>query len=883
MIEIYVNHKPLAIPPDTSVVLEQNSNLLGESGFGSDIVWTFDIPAEENTEVLDGAQYVYKSGAKKYGCDARHNGVVVATGSLYVQQATRDTISCGMTINEMGDKWGERKLKDNEYGEDIVIADNINDHKEGWRALLRQSLHVDSIFKFFLFGSSSLYQDNDAFGHHINQQGESVLSGLDNEDTRADDSPQYRSYVNRLFLNGDSDIIELGDGVSQGVRIFNRQGDAGTKMNGYTFCPALRLDWLLRKVFANAGYSVSGDFLRDYNVQQLYVQSLHCMDGDELQYPKINQAEVMSPVAQSSVYSAGGSGMMVKTDSGYGPGFQFDRALDDFLVNFQFFLPDNQLPYPTTQPSGLWKGVQKSFAILIKRTDAAMPAQLWASAADTESNVFVTNTYLTAKTLMFDADDNIKKIMPSLAGYAIIEYNASSVGSFRILTPSPLYGIVLLTPTSPSPNANYTNREDSYKRGIAKILMTMARNQSIGYELRLVQCDVLSSLGVAQQRYPYSTDDAEWSFNSFSSLFYIDNIEQVTGEIYTDYEKHPLNIFDSKLRWKDHVPNLTNAELVKAISDMFALNVYVDSARKDVELSFFSNIDKAGAIDITDYVIDKEVTRETYEPKRYEITIDSTRPQKEMAEPCILPDVTVYDALPLAEHNENRHAFVETENMFRSVEHKDDNSYSWTPGHGNDKALKVGDSEDDPEKVSIDVKVPNMRTVDTHSGYTDKYVMEIDEQGVSPMFDKEYTGEFDLIITQYRGTREITLKEDPENGQIARARIEVANPTSYFADGTKEQGYIDLTTTGETSIGEQRLKPLYRMLSNNIPVTLRAIVPTHIALEVYRLMAPQGKPASMQQRWLIFQNQRYLPKRVTYEFGSGENVLLTIEAIRYKI
>ena len=52
MITIKVGGKPLYIPKDTTLVLEQNNNVFNPEGFMEDIVWTFSIPAKPNQKTL---------------------------------------------------------------------------------------------------------------------------------------------------------------------------------------------------------------------------------------------------------------------------------------------------------------------------------------------------------------------------------------------------------------------------------------------------------------------------------------------------------------------------------------------------------------------------------------------------------------------------------------------------------------------------------------------------------------------------------------------------------------------------------------------------------------------------------------------------------------
>ena len=74
MITIKVGGKPLYIPKDTTLVLEQNNNSFDIDNITSDIIWTFDVPGKPNAKILESANYINISSFKEYPCEILAEG-----------------------------------------------------------------------------------------------------------------------------------------------------------------------------------------------------------------------------------------------------------------------------------------------------------------------------------------------------------------------------------------------------------------------------------------------------------------------------------------------------------------------------------------------------------------------------------------------------------------------------------------------------------------------------------------------------------------------------------------------------------------------------------------------------------------------------------------
>lgn len=99
---------------------------------------------------------------------------------------------------------------------------------------------------------------------------------------------------------------------------------------------------------------------------------------------------------------------------------------------------------------------------------------------------------------------------------------------------------------------------------------------------------------------------------NYGELEYIHEYE-IQETLQIDTTDTPLNIFSKVMKWRDHVPNLSNGEFLALMCQTFGLNMFANPLTKDVQLSFFTDTLQGSAFDITDYVTSME--RMEYAPK----------------------------------------------------------------------------------------------------------------------------------------------------------------------------------------------------------------------------------------------------------------------------
>lgn len=900
MITIKVGDTPLYIPKETTLVLEQHNNSFDIDNLTSDIIWTFDVPAAPNAIALNNAHFVYISNFKRYRCTIIFNGIVISNGYLFVQSVVNEKkISCGVVLDGLGEEFANRKLKDNNYGDDVVISqltDNLETHRANWLSFLYESLSDNSIYKFFLFTCESFYKNNDAYGYHQDK-----WSTLQNEH---DEKTLWAKYVNRLITYRQPQqpaikrILNQADSIEQGVKLFNTLGDNTDKLNGYAFAPAIRLDWLVEKVLANAGYRVTGDFLTNEYVKKLYLQSMNAMDGDMTQfgldeYLYINNAvgeDATNPPAKyieigvnETTYSGFKLGSIAPTVN-----FRLNADVDS-LVHEQrtgqlfswddeaFFLwicPSGTTTFPrvrcTTNSSAAVKdfryGYEPAVSNLIQAAGAAGYGS-WGNGGMTGVKIRL-------------EDNGVFHGIDQLGNQV---HNADFIYGVE-----PNQTLIQLTQSHDN-NINYEDPEhavDILGNFTANAFFNKARYGNLNYTVRLVKAKISAIRHTAWNNdwdaynetiaLPY-TSGTRLVIPIFvpnnAQLEYLEYIETVEKKEIANTNTM-MNVFDTMLRWKQHVPNVSNGEFLKKICKFFGLSMYINPFHKVVQLSFANNLFSAKATDISEYVISTE--RMTYEPKQYQVAVDTVLSTKGVAEDFLMEDVVKRSDLEVARSKKRMSVFVANENAYNiATQDEGSGKYTWKTSAGNDKKMIVGNNGDDVEDVSTEIQVPNMRVVDTQGAA--KYFCDIATSGNSKLMDDDYTGEFDMILMQYKGQRFVNLKP---GGMSFPCYIEDANPTCMDKDGVVNEDYLDLAAVGKNAVGEKWLRKLYEFKATQERYRFVAKLPVQVFLSIYQMQVPQEESKGSDTRWIMVRNRKYMPLTISYEFGANNKVLATIECAR---
>ena len=818
MISILIDGQPLFIAKGTSLQIEANNSVFSTEKIEGDVMFTFDVPAEKNDTLFLHARFVYVQRVKKYACTVLAGGVEIARGDLYLQKFTQKTYSCGLVINPFPVGFADRPLKENDYGEDIVISRYSDTQREKWLEFLRGSLDAESVYKFPLFLDSVFYGSaNKSFGWFLlpsenanNTYPNGFQASLNTDDSKGLD----KCYVNRLFTDGNGNVVEAVSG-NRGIRIFNNQ--QAESPNSFAFCPALRLTWLLEKVVENGGYRLSGSFAADSDVQRIFSQSLRAMDGMATQYEDAAALANVTVEPGVEFIEATSATAVMPFNDGVNTRFRCLRAAATgdytFDVSIQTYIPANVVN-SHVDPEYTDETHWQVLAFIMMEEDTRMPNFLNQAGTDAQWH-----NIGTLEQGEYYPIETFHKIYHSTADLASFGYSG---GGFYTLT------------------YHFTQRLTA----------------GVKYRFFFGILDAIVFGG---------------NYFGMTSITGWHNSPVTTGTAYYNV----CNVFSNRLRFSEHVPDLTNGDFIDTLCNAFGLAMFADSETRRMEFSFFADIlEKAQSIDLSAFVLDKECSIEKREEKRYAYRLEGVS-ANELDETKILPSVRTFADLPDALNNYGRLCFVENENAYRIAEREGDAIdnwvFVWNTYCGNATTLEVG--EGDEESVSPSLKVPGMRITDRKLDDIYRgFVPEIESQGCSTLYDTGSTG-FGLLLLSYFGRK-------PMRTTSGTFYYEASAPTRINADGTEEDG-LSLTPLGENSVGEKFARPWLSFLASYEKVKIKLLLTLSGFLELWQLLKPQSQPVERQKRWIMVDNVRYLPVKMTFQFTEGSHrVTATVECAK---
>ena len=825
MLTIEVNGNALHIKRGTSLQMEVNSSLFSTDGVEGDVMFTFDVPAQSNDTVFRHARFVYVQRLKKYACTVKAGGIEIARGDLYIQKATMTTYSCGLVINPWPAGFADRKLKENDYGDDVVISQNATEHNAKWLEFLKSTLNPDSVVKFPLFLDTAFYGNgNNDFGWFLTQYDNAPenASGIQASLNTNDNIGLDRCYVNRLFFNSGGDVIEERPG-NRGVRVFNNR--TADNPNSFAFCPALQLTWLLGKVAANGGYRAEGGFLDSPDTAKIYSQSLRAMDGLLTQFD--NEAGFSAGITPSvdyyhTMFAGMPHFMQPFTDANGNEQYLFYPKADGthhFHVVVRTYLPANVIQNGSVE-------VEENGGTVTKHYEEALVFMM----TDRLNNLWKA----TASNLYGNWDD-----MDSLFGHWYQPYYVKTFKSHQLSS----FGYA---------GAGF------YEITFDFTVNDMRANQM--YMFAFAKCR-----GMMEEVGGYGQQLVIKDFESVP----------ITADA-TSYSK-VYNCFADRLRYGEHVPDMTNADFIGTLCKTFGLALFLDSTTRRAEFAFVRDIlEKSKCLDLTAYAVDGETAIEKTDERKYVFKLEGVTTD-ENDSTKLLPPVPTADQLPDASANYGKVCFVENENRYRRAEREGDSIanwvFRWNPLGGADQTLEAG--EGDEESITPTLKIPVMEITDAKSEHPE-FVMRIEQAGCSPVFDTGNT-DFPMVLETYLGSRQLAIP------QAGNPFIEVAQPTRYNRSGEPLDG-VSLTTQGENSVGEHWVRPWLDFLAGYEKVKYRFVLPLSEFLNLWRLLKPQEARAENQTRWLLVAGVKSLPIKITFQFTEGaQSVIAEVEAAKMRM
>lgn len=369
------------------------------------------------------------------------------------------------------------------------------------------------------------------------------------------------------------------------------------------------------------------------------------------------------------------------------------------------------------------------------------------------------------------------------------------------------------------------------------------------------------------------------------SRYFIDSINLENPEILmtfdawkisADQNQTGFNIFRSKFRIPEMLPEVTNASFLKTMLETMGLCFFVSGKQKTVELVPYTMLGNAKSLDLTAHELTRETETETPEETMRTFRLSPLK-DEEYNEDLRLDDAEV--ALPDPYANHEHYALrTKTNTLYRATKQEHE-TFDWVEGweeySGNPDKLETGNGKEESREPAV--KIPHQRLFSTGRRNPDTDILtgetpQLMVADITISSDLYNTSDkpSDIILTQYRGFRQ---RGYATSVQLPEIMNEVMLPV--WADG------FALKAKGENSLGEKYVKPVLELLGHKT-VTYKFRLPSMMMQAVEDLLRPSEREPSMQTRFLIVRNVKTVPKRITFQIDNDidDTVLCQIEAVK---
>ena len=343
-----------------------------------------------------------------------------------------------------------------------------------------------------------------------------------------------------------------------------------------------------------------------------------------------------------------------------------------------------------------------------------------------------------------------------------------------------------------------------------------------------------------------------------------------------DQKQYGFNIFRSKFRIPELLPDVTNSSYMKTMLETFGLCYYISAKKKSIELVPYAELNSAMSIDLTNWELIRETEIQTPEETKQTFRL---KPLKDNGynENLRLSDQDG-NHLPNAYINHEHFVLLTKTNTIyhaSTQEHEDFNWVEfWIEHSGNSDKLYTGDGEEKTHEPGI--SIPHQRFVgggrihpetDAATGETPQ-LMVADFIISGDMYNINEKPS-DIILTQYRGLRKREYNSSLGHYVWNEVMLPVWN------------GEFSLTAKGANSLGEKYVKPVLE-LANHKTITYKLRLPANMMQPVEDLLRPSDLPPERQTRFIVIRNVKTVPKKITFQIDNDrdDTVLCQIEAVK---
>lgn len=320
------------------------------------------------------------------------------------------------------------------------------------------------------------------------------------------------------------------------------------------------------------------------------------------------------------------------------------------------------------------------------------------------------------------------------------------------------------------------------------------------------------------------------------------------------------NMFRKSFRLAEVFPNVTNSEFLSAATKTLGLAYYADNRSGIIEILPFREIRNAKSLDLSEYLLSNETDIEYAQDATYIWKLSPMEEPDDIDGSTIEP-VGRVDDLPFPYDHMGKFCFVREANAYYKCEKLEDEDtvwrMEWVNAHTNLQKTVIGGIGENNETKS-GAEIPSQ---DYDSSYQNPLpYIPMDIHGDVYNTDKE--ADKSVVMLVYRG---------------------LAN-----RDSAGTQRYCDMRPVipGDFSLNSESLTHLYvedwqKLVHLSRTTRYKFRIPISTMLAVAQLLQPQRVSPSNQVRWLMVDNVRTMPKKISFQIDNNDAlVLCEIEAAK---
>lgn len=338
------------------------------------------------------------------------------------------------------------------------------------------------------------------------------------------------------------------------------------------------------------------------------------------------------------------------------------------------------------------------------------------------------------------------------------------------------------------------------------------------------------------------------------------------GEYKIRHHKHnTLNRFAKSFNIQEIVPKVTFSKLLQKLRKLMHMALYFDDFSKQLEFFFLKDIEHTDYHDITELIDPSTLELELDESKKYVIS-PKNQDTEETDHYEIEGSYLNYENLPSSYGKSKLAVVIAQNNYYQIGENPEYNHTEWREFSKLDETVVYGEGYE--ESIEIKAKpAKNTNLPEVYSQTPAVIIPEIDSRGRSTVYKSKNKSEDQLYFFWWHGMA--NAPNVPYDDTID-SKYPFASSGKFDSEGNTVKDFA-LFFNGDDGLFENYMRSWYQIkqkLREKYKVHLHAGASIKDVIKLIRTISlPQNEDISEKKRWIIFENNKYLPEKMDVEIS----------------